>query len=57
MKQGSGRMRRYDFYTETDSEGIKHQRIIASSEFQAFEFLLASGYKKEEITRLSIGLD
>ena len=50
-------MRRYDFYTETDLEGVRHQRIIASSELQAFEFLLASGYKKYEITRLSRGLD
>lgn len=50
-------MRRYDFYTETDMEGILHHRIIADSESQALEFLLESGYNIDEITRLSIGFD
>ena len=50
-------MRRYDFYTEVDAEGIKHHRIIADSEIQALEFLLESGYSMDEITRLSIGFD
>lgn len=50
-------MRRYDFYTETDMEGVKHHRVIAISEFQAFEFLMASGYREDQITRLSLGID
>lgn len=50
-------MRRYDFYTETDMEGVKHHRIIANSETQALEFLLESGYDIDEITRLSMGID
>lgn len=50
-------MRRYDFYTENDVEGIKHHRIIAKSEAQALEFLLESGYDIDEITRLSMGID
>ena len=50
-------MRRYDFYTETDMEGILHHRIIADSEGQALEFLLESGYNIDEITRLSMGVD
>lgn len=50
-------MTRYDFYTETDVEGIKHHRIIAKSESQALEFLLESGYDIDEITRLSMGVD
>ena len=50
-------MSRYDFYTETDVEGIKHHRIIANSETQALEFLLESGYNIDEITRLSMGVD
>lgn len=50
-------MRRYNFYTETDVEGIRHHRVIANSEFQAFEFLVASGYREDQITRLSLGID
>ncbi len=50
-------MRRYDFYTETDMEGVKHHRIIADSESQALEFLLESGYNIDEVTRLSMGID
>ena len=44
-------MRRYDFYTETDMEGVKHHRVIAISE------LMASGYREDQITRLSLGID
>lgn len=38
-------------------EGVKHHRVIASSEVQALEFLLESGYNIDEVTRLSIGFD
>jgi hypothetical protein len=50
-------MQWYDFYTETDMEGVVHHRIIADSEVRAFEFLLESGYNVDEITRLSMGVD
>ena len=50
-------MNRYSFWTETDAEGVLAHHIIATSESQAFEFLLASGYREFEITRLSIGMD
>lgn len=42
--------KRYFFYTLTNTEGIKKHSIKAESAKQAFDMLMESGYKANEIS-------